>query len=293
MEKVFDSKVLTSNLSDSSLKKYSNVGIGEKATYLFAPHTVNELSYLIRKASENDLVIIPIGGCSNILFGNVGDRVIISDENLPRKCIVKGNSVAVSCNYKISAFIEEIRQQNLGGLEFLSGIPAHIGGTVHMNAGAFDKCLSAYIEWLEVVDKQGKVRKIPFHEVTCQYRQISVLDFILNVGFKLEDKSAKKIAEDINRIVSLRKERHPYDFPSLGSTFKNPEGEFAGLLIRDCGLAGKRIGDAQISSKHSNFILNLGNAKFQDYKALIDLARNEVYKQKGIKLELEIKVLDQ
>lgn len=292
MEKVFDSKILTSNLSGSSLKRYSNIGIGSEAAYLFAPHTIGELAEIIKTASENNLEIVPIGGCSNILFGNVGNRVIISDENLPGRCEIDGNLVRVSCNYKISTFIEEMRQQNLGGLEFLSGIPAHIGGTVHMNAGAFDKCLSSYVEYLEVIDQKGNPSKIPFNGVVCQYRHISVQDFILNVGFRLDSKSAQEISSEVGRIMALRKERHPYDFPSLGSTFKNPEGLFAGILIRDCGLAGKRIGDAIISEKHSNFILNVGQATFEDYKALIDLAQEEVFDQKSIKLELEVKVLN-
>ncbi|MDO9578867.1 MAG: UDP-N-acetylmuramate dehydrogenase [Candidatus Cloacimonadales bacterium] len=292
MEKVFDSKFLTSNLSGSSLKRYSNISIGSKATYLFAPHTVSELAEIIRTAVQNNLEVVPIGGCSNILFGNVGNRVIISDENLPKICEINGNLAHVSCNYKISTFIEEMKKHDLGGLEFLAGIPAHLGGTVHMNAGAFDKCLSSYVEFIEVIDRKSNLKKIPFNEVECQYRHISVQDFILNVGLRLESKSAQEISSEIGRIMALRKERHPYDFPSLGSTFKNPDGYFAGILIRDCGLAGKRIGDAQISEKHSNFFLNLGQATFQDYKALIALAQKEVFEQKGIKLELEVKVLN-
>jgi len=292
MEKVFDSKMLSSFLSSSSLKSYSNIGIGDKAAYLFAPQTFNELADIIKTASEWGKEIIPIGGCSNILFGNVRDRVLISDENLPKICEVSGNSVKVSCNYKISSFIEEMRKHDLGGLEFLSGIPAHLGGTVHMNAGAFDKCLSEYLEFVEVVDMKGNLVKIPFTEIECKYRHISVQDFIVNVFFRLESMTSEEISVEVSRIIGLRKERHPYDYPSLGSTFKNPEGLFAGILIRDSDLAGKRIGDAKISEKHSNFILNVGEATFDDYKTLIDLAQKEVFEQQGIKLELEIKVLD-
>ena len=292
LEKVIDSPASTSDSSGSSLQKYSHIGIGGKAKYFFVPQTLSELAEILVRAAEGNREIIPIGGCSNILFGNVRDRVIISDQYLPVTCESSNDLVVVSCNIKVGAFIEEMRRQNLGGLEFLAGIPAHLGGALHMNAGAFDKSISDYLSYLEIIDRQGKLQRIPASHIKCGYRSNSVQDFIVRAAFKLEKKSSAKIMAEINRILSLRKERHPYDHPSLGSVFKNPEGHFAGILIRDCGLAGKRIGDAQISTKHSNFILNLGNATFRDYKALIDLAQAEVLKNMGVKLELEIKVLD-
>ena len=292
MEKVFDSKLLTSFLSDSSLEEYSNMKIGKRAHYLFTPKTVSDLSAIIVQANLTDLEILPIGGCSNMLFGNVGNRVIISDRYLPKIYAVNGNEVVVSSNYKIIDFMEEMKKCNLGGLEFLSGIPAHLGGIAHMNAGAFDKTISQFIKWVEVINCKGDLQRIQASEIDFCYRCTSVDDFIVNVCFELENKTKQQITTDMNEILKIRRERHPLEYPSLGSTFRNPKGHFAGLLIRDCGLAGKQIGGAQISDKHSNFIVNRGNAEFSDVIQLIELAKKEVKSQNGIELKLEIKVIN-
>ena len=292
MEKVFDSKLLTSFLSDSSLEEYSNMKIGKRAHYFFTPKTVSDLSDIIVQTNLADLEILPIGGCSNMLFGNVGNRVIISDRYLPRIYTVNNNEVVVSSNYKIIDFMEEMKKYNLGGLEFLSGIPAHLGGIAHMNAGAFDNTISLFIKWVEVINSKGELQRIKASEINFCYRCTSVDDFIVNVCFELESKTKKQITNDMNEILNIRRERHPLEYPSLGSTFRNPEGHFAGLLIRDCGLAGKQIGGAQISDKHSNFIVNRGNAEFSDVVQLIELAKNEVKNKYGIDLKLEIKVIN-
>ena len=292
MEKVFDNKLLTSFLSDSSLKEYSNMRIGQKANYLFVPQRVSDLAEIIAQANQAKLDILPIGGCSNILFGNVGNRVIISEKYLPREFSVTNFEVIVSSNYRIIDFAEEMKNYNLGGLEFLSGIPAHLGGIVHMNAGAFDKTISHYIKWVEVIKKNGELQRIHASEIDFCYRCTSVDDFIVNICFELEPKTAKQVTVDMNEILQIRRERHPLEYPSLGSTFRNPDGYYAGLLIRDCGLAGKQIGGAQISDKHSNFIVNNGNAEFTDVMQLIDLAKREVREKKGIDLKLEIKVIN-
>ena len=292
MEKVFDNKLLTSFLSDSSLEEYSNMRIGQKTHYLFVPQRVSDLSEIIVQANQAGLEILPIGGCSNILFGNVGNRVIISERYLPREFSVKKTDVVVSSNYRIIDFIEEMKRYNLGGLEFLSGIPAHLGGTVHMNAGAFEKTISRYIKWVEVINKSGKLQRIQASEIDFCYRCTSVDDFIVNICFKLENKTAEQITADMNEILQIRRERHPLEYPSLGSTFRNPDGHYAGLLICECELAGKQIGGAQISEKHSNFIINRGNAKFEDVIQLIELAKRSVKNMKGIDLKLEIKVIN-
>ena len=292
MEKVFDSKLLTSFLSDSSLQEYSNMKIGKRVHYLFTPKTVSDLSDIIVQTNLADLEILPIGGCSNMLFGNVGNRVIISDRYLPHIYTVNGNEVVVSSNYKIVDFMEEMKKYNLGGLEFLSGIPAHLGGITHMNAGAFDKTISLFIKWVEVINNKGDLQRITASEIDFRYRRTSVDDFIVNVCFELESKTKQQITSDMNEILNIRRERHPLEYPSLGSTFRNPEGHFAGLLIRDCGLAGKQIGGAQISDKHSNFIVNRGNAEFSDVIQLIELAKKEVKSKYGIDLKLEIKVIN-
>jgi len=289
---MFDSKMLTSFVIKSSLGKYSNMKIGGNATYILAPQNVSDLSLIIQKAKAQNLKILPVGGGSNILFGNVGNRVIILDAYLPEIFQVNNKIITVSTNMKISSIIDKAMQYGLGGLEFLSGIPAHIGGAIHMNAGAFEKCIFDYLYWIEYVDLEGKVVKIDRKDLEFGYRTTSIEGFIVNAAFKMDKKTKKNILADKEDIISKRFERHPYDYPSLGSTFKNPKGKFAGQLIEECGLKGLQIGGAQISEKHANFIINIGNATFNDVAELIRIVQETVKKQKGIVLELEIKVIN-
>ncbi len=291
-EKVFDNKVLTSFLSDSSLKECSNIRIGDKASYLFTPQSVSDLVLIMTDTKKAGLDFLPVGGGSNILFGNVGDRVVILDRDLPKICEVNNSQVVVSSNYDINKFLNEMMEYELGGLEFLAGIPAHLGGTVNMNAGAFGKNISDYLDWVEIINPEGKEEIIRKEALNFDYRHSSIDGFITKIAFNLEKKTSETISSDIQSILIERRKRHPYDFPSLGSTFKNPPGYFAGKLVEECGLKGSRIGDAEISEKHGNFILNKGNATFKDVMNLIKLARKEVLKRKGIQLELEIKVIN-
>jgi len=289
---MFDSKMLTSFVIKSSLSKYSNMKIGGNAAYLLAPQNVSDLSSIIQEAKVQNLKILPVGGGSNILFGNVGNRVIILDAYLPEIFQLYNKIVTVSSNMKISSIIDKAMQYGLGGLEFISGIPAHIGGAIHMNAGAFKKCIFDYLDWIEYVNLDGEVKKIDRKDLEFGYRTTSIEGFIIKAAFKLERKSKKKILADKEDIISKRFERHPYDYPSLGSTFKNPKGKFAGQLIEECGLKGLQIGDAQISEKHANFIINKESASFNDVNELIRIVQETVKEKKGIELELEIKVIN-
>jgi len=292
MEKMFDSKMLTSFVIKSSLNIYSNMKIGGDATYLLAPQNVSDISSIIKEANSQNLKILPVGGGSNILFGNVGNRVIILDAYLPDIFQVDHKIVTVSSNMKISSFIDKAMQHGLGGMEFISGIPAHIGGAIHMNAGAFEKCIFDYLYWIEYINLEGKVIKIECRNLEFGYRTTSIEGFIVRAAFKLDKKTKKKILADKEDIISKRFERHPYDYPSLGSTFKNPKGKFAGQLIDECGLKGLQIGEAQISKKHANFIINKGSATFNDVNELIKIIQETVKRQKGIELQLEIKVIN-
>jgi UDP-N-acetylmuramate dehydrogenase len=292
MEKMFDSKMLTSFVIKSSLYKYSNMRIGGEATYLLAPQSISDLSLIIKEAKIQNLETLPVGGGSNILFGNVGNRVIILDIYLPEIFEVSNKIVTVSSNMKIRSFIDKAMQHELGGLEFISGIPAHIGGAIHMNAGAFEKCIFDYLYWIEYVDNDGELKRIERKDIQFGYRTSSIEGFIVKAALKMDKKSKKKIMEVKEDIISKRFERHPYDYPSLGSTFKNPKGKFAGQLIEECGLKGLQIGEAQISEKHANFIINKGNAVFDDVIELIRIVKKTVKIQKDIELELEIKVIN-
>ncbi|MDP8204063.1 MAG: UDP-N-acetylmuramate dehydrogenase [Candidatus Tenebribacter mawsonii] len=289
---MFDSKMLTSFVIKSSLYRYSNIKIGDKVTYLVAPQSISDLAIIIKEAKAQNLEILPVGGGSNILFGDVGNRVIILDANLPEIFDVKEDIVTTSSNIKISSFIDKAMQYDLGGLEFISGIPAHIGGAINMNAGAFGKCIFDYVLWIEYVNLEGNIIKLEREDLNFGYRTTSIDGFIIRAGLKLDKKTKKQILDAKENIISMRLERHPYDYPSLGSTFKNPDGKFAGQLIEECGLKGLQIGNAQISEKHANFILNKGNATFEDVTEIIRIVKKAVKEQKNIELELEIRIIN-
>jgi len=176
---MFDSKMLTSFVIKSSLYKYSNIKIGNEATYLLAPQSVSDLSSIIREANAQNLKTLPVGGGSNILFGNVGNRVIILDTYLPEIFQVSNKIITVSSNMKISSFIEKAMQYRLGGLEFISGIPAHIGGAIHMNAGAFDKSIFEYLYWIEYINIEGELERIDREYIRLKERASEIFIEIL------------------------------------------------------------------------------------------------------------------
>jgi len=202
------------------------------------------------------------------------------------------DEVVVSANYPLNSFIQDLRKYELGGLEFIYGIPAHLGGAICMNAGAFGHNISEFVNWIQIMDKSGRRKILDREEITFGYRRSSLNGFVLVAGFNLKSKKREEINADMKKYLQKRKEKHPYNFPSLGSIFKNPKSQTAGKLIEECGLKGQNSGDAEISRKHANFIVNKGKATFQNVMHLIKLSRNKVYEKHQIKLELEIKVIN-
>ncbi len=292
MNKKFDIEHLNSIRSDSYFKDFSHIKIGGKAKYLFIPQSISDLVFIFDFTSKNKLPVFPIGGGSNVLLGNAKNRVLILDRKLSKICEINSDEVVVSANFNVNSLIMNLKKNNLGGLEFLATIPAHIGGLLKMNAGAFGKNISEYLKWIEVLNKYGEIEIIQKDEIEFSYRKSSIKDYILKAAFKLERKSEEEIDSQIKRFRRIREETQPINFPNLGCIFKNPKGESAGKLIDECGLKGEKIGDVEISQKHANFIINRGNACFEDVNNLIKLIKKKVYVKIGIELELEITILD-
>ncbi len=292
MQKKVDIEDLNSIRSESNFKDYSHIKIGNNVQYLFLPRSMSDLVLIFDFASKNKLAIFPIGGGSNVLLGNVKNRVLFLDRKLPKICEINSDEVLVSANYNINSLILKLKKSNLGGLEFLATIPAHIGGIIKMNAGAFGKNISEYLKWIKVLNKKGEIEIIQKEKIEFSYRKSSIIDYILKAAFKLEIKSEEEIDSQINKFRRIREKTQPINFPNLGCIFKNPKGESAGKIIDECGLKGEKFGDAEISQKHANFIINKGNACFDDVKNLIKLIQAKVHAKTGIELELEITVLN-
>ncbi len=281
-------KNIDSLISKVDLKELSHIKVGSMADVYF-PKSYEDLKLIYEKFGDEEK--FPIGGGSNTLFKDEHNKILISDKFLPKKIKIAGNIIKVSSNYNINAFLMKMAANNLGGLEFLAGIPANIGGLTFMNAGANNKEIFQFIDSVLVLENSGKQRLFRKDELNLNYRCSNIRGFILEVNFKLDIDSKENIMKKIAMNIMKRKNSQPIKKPNLGCFFKNPSGSSAGKLIDDLGLKGLQVGDAIVSDKHANFIINNGNASFQNIIYLTELIKQKVINQFNIKLELEIKIV--
>ncbi len=270
------------------LKKFSHIKVGGFADVYF-PKNFSDIADIYKFFPNK--IKFPIGGGSNILFSNKVDKILISDKYLPKKMEISENIVTVSSNYNINEFIMKMAKEDLGGLEFLSGIPANLGGLTFMNAGAYQKEISEFITSVLLIDEYGELKLLNRDDINFQYRESGLKGYILEISFKLKNKNKNDIRRKIFGYIGNRKLKQPLNMPNLGSFFKNPPNVSAGKLIDECGLKGINFGGAEISEKHANFIINSGNANFRDIICLTELIKEKVINRFQIKLELEIKIV--
>ncbi len=251
-----------------TLAKYTTFRIGGKAKYFFAAKNKDEIIKAIKWAKNKNLPFFILGGGSNLLVSDKGYRGLVIKFGEP-----------------LSSYV-------LKGLEWAVGIPGTIQGAVFGNAGAFGKSMKDAVESIEAFDTKTSKEKV-FKNKDCKFSyRTSIFKknknlIILSVKIKLKKSSPKAIREYLN----YKKNTQPLNFSSAGSVFKNPAGFFAGKLIEECGLRGKKIGDVKISEKHANFIINLGKGKAKDVKKLISLVKKSVKNRFKINLEEEIQFL--
>ncbi len=237
-----------------------------------------------------------------------GSNLLIRDGGLEGVAIRLGGSLAhmeedlrndlklkTGAGLPISDLLAVCRQKGYGGLEFLAGIPGTVGGATAMNAGAFGKDMASVIQCIEMVSPGGELILKEIHEFSFDYRKLHLEKgtIVSRVLLGLEKKSPQDVTRRMAGYLKKRKKTQPLEYPSAGSIFKNPPGDHAGRLIESVGLKGARKGDAMISTKHANWIVNTGEAKVEDILALIELAREKVRDETGVELELELKVLGQ
>lgn len=184
-------------------------------------------------------------------------------------------------------------REALTGLEFGAGIPGSVGGAVRMNAGAFGREMKDVVESVRLLDENGCFRETARQDLSFAYRNLDLPpgSVITGARFLLEDGDGAAVRSRIAEIMALRRQKHPLEHRSAGSVFKNPRGIPAGRLIEEAGLKGTRIGDAQVSEKHGNFIVNLGKARAGDVLALIELVRERVREKTGVTLETEVRIV--
>ena len=279
-----------------SLAEHTTFRIGGPARYFFRAENKKELAKAVLVAGEFNLSLLILGFGSNILIGDNGfDGLVIKNET--GKIEVKGREIIAESGAVLDKVVEIAVNLGLSGIEKGSGIPGTIGGAVYGNAG-WPKGgwnIGDVLKEAEILMPTGEIarKKRDWFDFDYRYSKLKGIKraLILEVVLELEEGEKKKLVKKREDILNTRRERIPLDF-SAGSIFKNPSGKSAGQVIEAAGLKGKKIGDAQISEKHANFIVNLGQAKAKDVEELIRLAKEKVKEKFNIELEEEIQIIN-
>lgn len=271
------------------LSKYSTFGIGGDAKYFTEVKTLQELQRALSFCKENKLKFHILGKGSNSLFDDRGfDGVVIL--NKISFCEINGEIVSVGAGYNFSLLGNQTARKGLCGLEFASGIPATVGGAIYMNAGANGKETCENLIEVTFVDADGEIQIFPKEKLVFSYRTScfqKMQGAIVSAKFHL---GLSSLAREVQKqIIEYRTKTQPYGELSCGCIFQNPEGISAGALIEKCGLKGMRVGDAEVSHLHANFIVNKGKAKASDVKKLAELIQAKVREKTGIDLHLELR----
>lgn len=282
-------------LRNEPLKKHTSSRIGGPADYFCVPKSREELKEALRFVKERRLPVTVLGAGTNTLARDQGfGGLVIRLAGGLNWIKLKPGKVKVGAGVLLPRLIKTLARKSLGGLEFLAGIPGSLGGAVVMNAGAWGKEIGKYVEEVEILDREGNSKIISKRELGFGYRKSRLQGnpwIVTEVTLKLRKKKKKLIEKKIKEYLLKRKKTQPLGIPNCGSIFKNPKGDFAGRIIEEAGCKGMRIGDAQVSTKHANFIVNLGEAKAKEVIKLMARIQKAVSDKFKIQLEPEIKIM--
>jgi UDP-N-acetylmuramate dehydrogenase len=286
-------------LANEPLSRHTSFRIGGPADFLVAARAEKELCAWVAFARELGMPSLVMGGGTNLLVADEGVRgLVIENRSSDITIDVPSRTVNAQAGVSLSRLAHETASGGSAGLEWAVGIPGTVGGALVSNAGAFDGTIADVARSVRVLDGQGQIRNLPAEGLGFGYRASRFRDgpsrgeVILSAQFELAPESMKVLLRRIDRYRASRRASQPTQ-PSAGSVFKNPPAMSAGRLIEEAGLKSRRIGDAQVSPKHANYIVNLGRARAQDVLELIDLIKHEVYKRFQVELELEIELVGQ
>ncbi len=272
-----------------SMKNYSNMKIGGIAKKLVFIEKEEELLDFFE---NNEKYYLLGNGTNTLIDDNYLNMTFVSLKLLNNIEKLDSNEVYVQSGVNLEDFIKYMEENNLGGLENITGIPGTIGGLVNMNGGAYGTTIFDKITKVRVFSIKFGIKEFDRNELELRYRGTKIKQekwIVLGAYFELENGFDKEKSYDK---IEKRKNNHPLDLPNLGSTFKNPEGDFAARLIMECGLKGYRIGDIEVSTKHPNFLVNKGNAKFQDVLYLISYIKKVVKDKFNVLLDTEIIIIE-
>lgn len=281
---------------NAPMSKYTSFKTGGNADLLIIPASVDSLSQIIKKCKELNVKPFVMGNGSNLLVTDNGYKGVIIKigSNLSSIKLLDDNTIECETGTMMKALCNFALDNSLTGLEFAFGIPGNLGGAVYMNAGAYGGEMKDVLYSCTHIDSDGNIGTLTKDQLDLGYRRSAYTDngyTIISATLKLQKGDKTEIKEDMSDKLHRRKEKQPLEFPSAGSTFKRPEGYFAGALIEDCNLKGYTIGGAQVSEKHAGFVINRGGATSTDILNLIKHIQNTVFEKHGVKLETEVIII--
>ena len=282
-------------LVDEPMSEHTTFEVGGPADLYVIPESFDELRDVLLACDEAGVERFVLGRGSDLLVSDEGYRgVIVAVGDGLVGVSVDGTEMTCQAGVDLREASEMACELGLSGLEFACGIPGSVGGACFMNAGAYGGCIADVLKCVRVLMPDGSVDVIDACGLELGYRKSRVASdglVVLSATFDLEKGDPEKIRATMDDLTHQREEKQPLELPSAGSTFKRPEGYFAGKLIMDAGLQGYRVGGAEVSRKHAGFVVNVGEATAADVHAVIEHVQNEVERQFGVRLQPEVRFL--
>ncbi|AZV55381.1 UDP-N-acetylmuramate dehydrogenase [Clostridium sp. AWRP] len=291
LEKILDKEDIK---IDEPMKEHTSFRVGGPVDILVTPKKFQEVVDVITLCKEHNIPYYIMGNGSNLLVKDGGIRGIMIKLIKLNEVKVEDNKIITGSGVSLKDISTTALNNKLSGFEFACGIPGSVGGAVTMNAGAYNGEISHIVESAKVIDNEGKIKILDRKQLELEYRSSSILKYkytVLEVTFNLEHGDYEKIKNRVEDLNRRRNEKQPLEYPSAGSTFKRPDGYFAAKLIEDSGLKGKSVGDAQVSEKHSGFIINRGSATAKDILDLIAIVQHKVKEKFNVDLYTEVRVI--
>ncbi len=282
--------------SDSALmSNYTSFKIGGKADAMVFPDELKKLSSVIEYLGRNEIRFLTVGKGSNMLISDEGFRgVIINTSELNKIELIDETTIKCQSGASLASLCRFALDNSLTGLEFAFGIPGSAGGAAFMNGGAYGGEMKDVLVSCEHITPDGRLEAFSGDKLDLSYRHSAYSDnnnVIYSLTVKLQKGEKAEIKAKMDELMSRRKDKQPLEYPSAGSTFKRPEGYFAGALIEQCNLKGYTVGGAQVSEKHAGFVINKGGATAADVMAVVEHCRKTVFEKCGVMLEPEVRII--
>ena len=271
------------------LAPYTTYKIGGLAECFVLPEQEDDIAFILKTAQAHQVPFVILGMCSNVLISDKGIAGITVSTRKMMRLDVEGKTVTAQCGAMLDKIILSAVEHGLSGMEKMSGIPGSVGGAVWMNAGAFGHETFDALVKFTVINLNGDKKEIKKDEVKYGYRKVDGIEnlIILSAQWHLEYGDKKLLSEEREKTLQKRTLKQPLEYPSAGSVFKRPVGDFASRLIEVCGLKGVSVGGAEVSSKHAGFIINKNRATAKNVFDLMRKVQSEVKNKAGVELELE------